>query len=162
MAKKNQKTNAVRFLERMGVPYELRHYDVDENDLGGMTVAAKVGMPAGQVFKTLVAEGSVTGPVVACIQTDGELDLKALARISGNKKVELIPVRDLRKLTGYVRGGVSPVGMKRDFPIYLDERALVWPVISLSAGVRGTQMLIAPGDLGRAVTVTTCDILKKD
>lgn len=141
------KTNAARMLEKAGIPFELREYEVDESDLGGLHVARAIGMPPGRVFKTLVARGDKTGVIVACIPVDRELDLKALARASGNKKVEMVPLRDVQPLTGYVRGGVSPIGMKKRFPTFLDKSASAWETISVSAGARGLQMILAPGDL---------------
>lgn len=158
MKNKPVKTNAVRILEKHGISFELRQYDVDESDLSGATVAVKIGLPAPQVFKTLVVKGTMCGIILACIPTDRELDLKALAAFLGDKKIDLIPVKDIQKLTGYIRGGVSPVGTTKPYRIYLDESAFAYPVISLSAGVRGCQMLIAPGDLGKVVETVTCRI----
>ncbi len=149
MAKKPAKTNAVRLLESVGIACELRAYDWNEQDLSAETVAAKIGLPAGQVFKTLVGRGDRTGILMACVPADADLDLKALAAASGNKKVELVPVKDLPTLTGYIRGGVSPFGGKKRYPVYLDESSLDWPVISLSAGLRGVQMLVDPHVLDR-------------
>ena len=158
--KKHVKTNAVRILEKLGIEYRLKEYDVDENDLSGMTVAAKIGLPPRQVFKTLVARGVKKGIVMAAVPTDSELNLKALATAMEDKKVELVPVREIQKLTGYIRGGVSPVGTKKPYPVFLDESSLQWPFISLSAGVRGCQMLIDPRDLVKAVTVMVNSITK--
>jgi Cys-tRNA(Pro)/Cys-tRNA(Cys) deacylase len=138
------KTNAARLLDRAGVRYDLREYAVDENDLSAVHVAEAVGLPPGQVFKTLVARGDRTGVLLACIPGDAELDLKALAAASGNKKTELVALKDVLPLTGYVRGGVSPLGTKKPYPLYLDNSAELWPVISVSAGVRGLQMLVDP------------------
>lgn len=143
------KTNAIRILEAAGVQYDLREYEVDENDLSAPRVAEKIGMPPEQVFKTLVARGDRTGVVLACIPATCELDLKGLASASGNKKVELVAVKEVLGLTGYIRGGVSPVGTKKAYPLYLDETAELWDVISVSSGVRGQQMLVAPADLIR-------------
>jgi Cys-tRNA(Pro)/Cys-tRNA(Cys) deacylase len=147
-----EKTNAARILDREGIRYELRDYEVDENDLSAPHVAQAIGMPPEQVFKTLVARGDRTGVLLACIPASTELDLKALAAASGNKKVELVPVKEVLGLTGYIRGGVSPVGTRKPYPLYLDEAAILWDVISVSAGVRGCQMLLAPGDLARVVS----------
>jgi Cys-tRNA(Pro)/Cys-tRNA(Cys) deacylase len=152
------KTNAARMLDSAGIQYELREYEVDENDLSAPHVAAAIGMPADQVFKTLVARGDRTGVLMACIPANTELDLKALAAASGNKKVELVPVKEVLPLTGYIRGGVSPVGTRKPYPLYLDETADVWDLISVSAGVRGCQMLLAPNDLARAVDAQRCAI----
>ncbi len=152
------KTNAVRLLEQAGIRYELREYEVDEADLSAPHVAEAVGLPAEQVFKTLVARGDRTGVLLACIPGNSELNVKALASASGNKKVELVPVKDVLPLTGYIRGGVSPIGTKKAYPFFLDETADLWDVISVSAGVRGTQMLVAPDDLARLVDAKRCAI----
>jgi Cys-tRNA(Pro)/Cys-tRNA(Cys) deacylase len=152
------KTNAARLLDGAGIHYELREYEVDENDLSAPRVAAATGMPPDQVFKTLVARGDRTGVLMACIPASTELDLKALAAASGNKKVELVAVKEVLGLTGYVRGGVSPVGIRKPYPLYLDETADLWDIIAVSAGVRGCQMLLAPGDLARAVNAQRCAI----
>jgi Cys-tRNA(Pro)/Cys-tRNA(Cys) deacylase len=143
------KTNTARILDAAGVRYELREYQVDESDLSAPHVAEAIGMPPEQVFKTLVARGDRAGVLLACIPANSELDLKAVASASGNKKVELVPVKDVLGLTGYIRGGVSPVGTKKPYPLYLDETAELWDVISVSAGVRGLQMLLSPADLVR-------------
>jgi Cys-tRNA(Pro)/Cys-tRNA(Cys) deacylase len=151
MAKKasSVKTNAARILDAAGIHYELREYEVDESDLSAPLVAQKIGMPPEQVFKTLVARGDRNGVLVACIPANAELDLKALAAVSGNKKVDLVPVKEVLGLTGYIRGGVSPVGTKKVYPLYLDETAILFDTISVSAGMRGLQMLLAPDDLAR-------------
>jgi Cys-tRNA(Pro)/Cys-tRNA(Cys) deacylase len=152
------KTNAARMLDSAGIHYELREYEVDENDLSAPHVAEKVGLPPEQVFKTLVARGDRTGVLMACIPANSELDLKALAAASGNKKVELVAVKEVLGLTGYIRGGVSPVGTRKPYPLYLDETVELWDVISVSAGMRGCQMLLAPADLIRAVDTQRCAI----
>ena len=152
------KTNAARMLDSAGIHYELREYEVDENDLSAPHVAEMVGLPPEQVFKTLVARGDRTGVLMACIPANSELDLKGLAAASGNKKVELVAVKEVLGLTGYIRGGVSPVGTRKPYPLYLDETAELWDVISVSAGVRGCQMLLAPADLIRAVDAQRCPI----
>ena len=153
-----QKTNAARILDRAGVPYELVTYPVDEEDLSAPHVAAAIGKPPGQVFKTLVARGDRTGILFAAIPAGTELDLKALAAASGNKKIELVPLKELLPLTGYVRGGVSPVGAKKDYPVYLDETAELWDVIAVSAGMRGCQMLVSPAGLIRVTGATLAPI----
>ena len=153
-----KKTNAVRILDRLAIPYELREYEVDESDLSAPTVARKVGLPLEQVFKTLVVRGDATGVVLACIPGGEELDLKALAAASGNKRAEMAPLRDVLPLTGYVRGGVSPVGTKKPYPFVLDETALGFAFVAVSAGMRGLQMLVAPGDLLRATDGRTARI----
>lgn len=149
------KTNAARLLDGLKIGYELREYEVDENDLGAETVAAKVGLPAEQVFKTLVARGDKTGVVLACIPGSSELDLKALAAVSGNKKVEMAALKEVQPLTGYIRGGVSPLGTKKRYATYFDETIEDWPAIAVSAGVRGCQIVIKPGDLISAVAGKT-------
>lgn len=154
------KTNALRILESAGIHYELRAYEVDEDDLSAPRVAEKIGMPPEQVFKTLVLEGDRTGILMACIPANTELDLKALAKASGNKKVDLAPVKDVLRLTGYIRGGVSPVGTSKPYPLYLDETADLWDIISVSPGQRGLQMLINPADLSRVIEVERCEIAK--
>src|SRR5215831_12103743 len=143
------KTNAVRILEAAGVRYELREYVVDEEDLSAPHVAEAIGMPPEQVFKTLVARGDRNGVLLASIPANSELDLKALASASGNKKVELVAVKEVLGLTGYIRGGVSPVGGKRAYPFFLDETAILFDAISVSAGIPGCQMVLAPDDLAR-------------
>ena len=143
------KTNAARILDAAGVQYQLREYEVDEDDLSAPHVAEKIEMPAEQVFKTLVARGDRTGVLMASIPANTELDLKALANASGNKKVELVAVKEVLGLTGYIRGGVSPVGVKKPYPFFLDETAILFDTISVSAGIRGCQMVLAPDDLLR-------------
>ncbi len=154
------KTNAARILDREKIHYELREYEVDESDLSAPHVAEKIGMPPEQVFKTLVARGDRSGVLMACIPANTELDLKALANASGNKKVELVAVKEVLGLTGYIRGGVSPVGSRKPYPFYLDETADLWDVISVSAGVRGCQMLLTPDDLARVTAGARCAIAK--
>jgi Cys-tRNA(Pro)/Cys-tRNA(Cys) deacylase len=147
-----QKTNAARLLDQMGIRYELREYEVDPNDLAAQTVAAKIGLPAGQVFKTLVARGDRNGVVMAVIPGDQELNLKALAAAAGERKIQLVPVKELHGLTGYIRGGVTALAAKRDFPVFVDETLELFDVVSVSAGVRGVQILVAPGDYLRATS----------
>jgi Cys-tRNA(Pro)/Cys-tRNA(Cys) deacylase len=141
-----QKTNAARLLDQLGIRYELREYKVDPDDLAAETVAAKTGLPPEQVFKTLVARGDRNGICMAVIPGDQELDLKALASVAGERKIQLVPVKELQALTGYVRGGVTALAAKRDFPVYVDETIELFDVISISAGVRGLQILLAPAD----------------
>src|SRR3982750_4535295 len=154
------KTNAPRILDAAGIHYELREYDVDEDDLSAPRVAEKIGMPPEQVFKTLVARGDRAGVQLACIPANSELDLKAVSAASGNKKVELVAVKEVLGLTGYIRGGVSPIGLRKPYPFYLDETADLWDVISVSAGVRGSQLLVAPDDLVKATNGERCPIAK--
>lgn len=150
-----KKTNAVRILERMQLDYRLLEYSYDENDLSAAGAARQLAVPADQILKTLVARGDKTGVIVASVPGDGELDLKALARLSGNKKLNLVPLRELQELTGYVRGSVSPLGMKSNFPYYLDDKALGYEAIIVSAGVRGLQISLAPEDLVEAAGAVT-------
>jgi Cys-tRNA(Pro)/Cys-tRNA(Cys) deacylase len=147
-----QKTNAARLLDQLGIRYELRKYEVDPDDLAAETVAAKIRMPPEQVFKTLVARGDRNGICMAVIPGDQELDLKALASAAGERKIQLVPVKELQALTGYVRGGVTALAAKRDFPVYVDETIELFDVISISAGVRGLQILLATADYLRATT----------
>jgi Cys-tRNA(Pro)/Cys-tRNA(Cys) deacylase len=143
------KTNAVRLLDGLGVNYELRAYEVDPEDLAAETVARKVGLPPEQVFKTLVARGDRNGVCLAVVSGDALLDLKALARLTGDKKVDTVPLKEVEPLTGYVRGGVTALACKKSYPVYLDETAELFGVISISAGQRGLQILLAPGDYVR-------------
>jgi Cys-tRNA(Pro)/Cys-tRNA(Cys) deacylase len=152
------KTNAARLLDQAGVQYELRQYPVNEEDLSAPHVAQAIGMPPEQVFKTLVVRGDRTGVLLACIPGNAELNLRSLAAASGNKKVDLVPVKEVLGLTGYIRGGVSPIGTRKPYPLFLDETADLWDLISVSAGLRGTQMLLAPVDLARVVDAQRCDI----
>ena len=146
------KTNATRILDSLGIAYELREYAVDPDDLRAETVAAKIGLPAEQVFKTLVVRGDRGGVYLAVIPGNQELDGKALARLTGDRKVEMAPLKEVQELTGYIRGGVTALGGKRDYPVYAYETIELFDVISISAGVRGTQVLLAPGDYLRAVS----------
>jgi Cys-tRNA(Pro)/Cys-tRNA(Cys) deacylase len=153
-----QKTNAARLLDQMGIHYELREYEVDPNDLAAETVAAKIGLPPEQVFKTLVARADQnkdrTGVCMAVIPGDQELNLKALAAAAAERKIQLVPVKELQALTGYIRGGVTALAAKRDFPAFVDETIELFDVISISAGIRGVQILIAPADYLRATKGT--------
>jgi len=144
------KTNAVRLLDQLKIPYELREYEVDPEDLAAETVAAKIGLPPEQVFKTLVARGDRNGICMAVIPGDAELDLKALAAASGNRKIQLVPVKELQALTGYIRGGVTALAGKKDYPVFADETIELFDLISISAGIRGMQILISPADYLKA------------
>lgn len=148
------KTNAVRQLEKLGIGYELREYSVDPEDLSAIKVAGQIGMPPAQVFKTLVGQGDLTGVVLAVIPGDAELDLKALARVSGNRQMDLAPVNRLQSLTGYIRGGVTALACKKPYPVFVDESALNWPQVAVSAGTRGAQIILSPADYVRAVAAT--------
>jgi Cys-tRNA(Pro)/Cys-tRNA(Cys) deacylase len=148
------KTNAARLLDQMGIHYELREYEVNPDDLAAETVAAKIGLPPEQVFKTLVARGERNGISVAVIPGDQELNLKALAAVAGERKIQLVPVKELQALTGYIRGGVTALAAKHNFPVFVDETIELFDVVSISAGVRGLQILIAPADYLRATRGT--------
>ncbi len=152
------KTNAMRRLDAAKILYEVCEYPVDENDLSGKHIADEIGLPHEMVFKTLVAKGDKTGPVVFCMPVDLEIDLKKAARITGNKKIEMVHVKDLLGLTGYIRGGCSPIGMKKQFPTYLHETAASFDKITVSAGVRGAQLLLSVNDLLRFVGAKVADL----
>jgi len=152
------KTNATRQLDKLGITYELREYEVDPNDLSAPKVASQIGLPPDQVFKTPCAKGDEGTIVLAVVPGDHELDLKALARLSGKRRMELVAVSQLQHLTGYIRGGVTALSCKKNYPVYLDESALRHSVIAVSAGVRGTQILLAPMDYLRAVSAVTGEI----
>jgi Cys-tRNA(Pro)/Cys-tRNA(Cys) deacylase len=154
------KTNAVRLLERLGVEFDLRQYEVDPEDLSAETVARKVGMPAEQVFKTLVARGDKHGVCLAVLAGNCELDLKALARATGDKKIDTVPLKEVEPLTGYIRGGVTALACKKDYPVYLDETAQLFDVISISAGLRGLQALLSPDDYIRVTNAKLAPIAK--
>jgi len=144
------KTNAARLLDQLAIPYELREYEVDPEDLAAESVAVKIGLPPEQVFKTLVARGDRNGICMAVIPGNAELDLKALAIASGDRKIQLVSIKELQGLTGYIRGGVTALAAKKDYPVYVDETIELFDTISISAGVRGLQILIASDDYLRA------------
>lgn len=150
------KTNAARLLDKAKVPYELIPYEVDESDLSAVHVAASLGEDIDCVFKTLILHGDKTGYFVCVIPGDKEVDLKMAAKVSGNKKCDLIPVKELLPLTGYIRGGCSPIGMKKPFPTYIHETCLLHPYIYISAGMRGLQLKLSPDDLIKAVKAEVC------
>jgi Cys-tRNA(Pro)/Cys-tRNA(Cys) deacylase len=156
-----QKTNAARLLDQMGIRYELREYAVDPEDLAAEAVAAKIGLPPGQLFKTLVAQGDRHGICMAVIPGDTELDLKALAAASGDRKIHLVPVKELQKLTGYVRGGVTALAAKKAYPVFADGSIEQFDVISISAGMRGLQILLAPVDYRKVVKTTLAVIAQR-
>jgi Cys-tRNA(Pro)/Cys-tRNA(Cys) deacylase len=141
------KTIAARILDQQGIRYEVREYEVNADELDAISVAVKIGIAPEQTFKTLVVRGDKTGELVACVPAGAELDLKSLATISGNKKVDLVPVREIEGLTGYIRGGVSPLGMKKSYPLFIDELAEILDPISISGGRRGLQILLSGPDL---------------
>jgi Cys-tRNA(Pro)/Cys-tRNA(Cys) deacylase len=140
------KTNAIRLLEEMEIRFEVRAYEVDPDDLTAETVAAKIGLPLEQVFKTLVARGDRQGVCFAVVPGNCRLDLKALAKLTGDRKVETVPLKEVQPLTGYIRGGVTVLGAKKAYPVYVDETIELFDVVSISAGMRGLQVLLAPGD----------------
>lgn len=153
------KTNAMRRLDAAKIPYEVKEYEVDENDLSGVHIAEEIGLPFAQVFKTLVAKGDKTGIVVFCIPCDKEIDLKHAASVTGNKKIEMLHVKDLLATTGYIRGGCSPIGMKKKFPTFIDESATNFEKITVSAGVRGAQLLLDVNELVKFVDAKLCPIV---
>src|SRR5579864_5762983 len=145
----------------MGIHYELREYEVDPDDLAAETVAGKIGLPPEQVFKTLVARGDRNGICMAVIPGDAELDLKALAAASENRKIQLVPVKELQGLTGYIRGGVTALAAKKDYPVYVDETVELYDKISISAGIRGMQILIAPSDYLKVTRATLAALAQR-
>lgn len=159
------KTNGARFLETLNIPFKLREYEVDPDDLSAISVAKKVGMPPEQVFKTLLTTGGPHEFVFAVIPGDAELDFKKLARAAGLRKLEMTPLKDVQPLTGYIRGGVTVFGAKKSFPVFVDETVILFDTISVSAGARGTQLILTPDDYLRAaaaldVPVATADLTK--
>lgn len=144
------KTNAARILDALGIRYELREYAVDESDLSAESVARKIELPAEQVFKTLVCRGDRTGVLFAVIPAGAELDFKLAARLSGDRSVEMVALREVQPLTGYVRGGVTVLGARKEYPAFADETIELFDLVSVSAGIRGTQLLLSPADYLRA------------
>ena len=155
------KTNAARLLDSAGITYEIREYEVDPDDLAAESVAAKVGLPPEQVFKTLVARGDRNGVCFAVVPGDQQLDLKALARISGDRSIDTVPLKEVQPLTGYIRGGVTALAAKKEYPVYADETIELFDVISISSGMRGAQILIAPGDYLRVTGAKVGGIAKQ-
>ena len=145
------KTNAARLLDSLAIVYEIREYEVDESDLSAERVAKKVGLPAEQVFKTLVARGDRNGVCFAVVPAGTQLDLKALAKLTGDKKIDTVPLKEVQPLTGYIRGGVTALAAKKAYPVYADETIELFDAISISAGARGAQLILAPADYLRAV-----------
>ena len=154
------KTNAVRIVEQAGIPCCEAFYEYDENDLNGNHAAQALGKPPEEVFKTLVARGERTGIHVFCIPVCFELDLKKAARAAGDKNMELVAVKELLPLTGYIRGGCSPVGMKKKYPTYIDETCQLYDTIAVSAGARGHQLLLNPIDLARLTDAKMVDLIQ--
>lgn len=153
------KTNAVRLVEQAKIPCRETFYEYDEGDLNGLHAAHAIGMPPEQVFKTLVARGEKTGINVFCIPVCCELDLKKAAKAAGDKNIALIPVRELLNLTGYIRGGCSPVGMRKKYPTFFDETCILWEEIGVSAGARGHQIIVPPEALATLVGAKLADII---
>lgn len=156
---KETKTNVMRLLDKAKIPYRHMEYEVDENDLSGTHAANLMGVPHEMLFKTLVLHGDKTGYLVCVIPVDEEVDLKKAAKISGNKKVEMLPMKELLPLTGYIRGGCSPVGMKKQFPTYIHESAETLSEIGVSAGQRGQQVMLGAADLARYIRAEFADII---
>ncbi len=156
-----EKTNVMRLLEQAGIEYEAREYEVDEKDLSGSHAADVMGEDHDSVFKTLVLRGERTGYLVCCIPVDEELDLKKAAKAAGDKKVEMLPMKDLLGVTGYIRGGCSPVGMKKKFPTYIEETAVLFDRIAVSAGMRGKQILLSPEALAEYVGAAFVPLVKE-
>jgi Cys-tRNA(Pro)/Cys-tRNA(Cys) deacylase len=157
---KTEKTNAARLLDTLNIPYKLRAYEVDPEDLSALSVARKIGLPPEQVFKTLLSQTNAGDHLFAVIPGDAELDLKKLAQAAGAKKVELASLKEVEPLTGYIRGGVTVMGARKPFPAYADETIELFDVISVSAGQRGLQLLLAPSDYLRAANATLADLAK--
>jgi Cys-tRNA(Pro)/Cys-tRNA(Cys) deacylase len=154
------KTNGARYLEGLGIPFELREYEVDPDDLTAITVAKKIGMPAEQVFKTLLTTGGKDVYLFAVIPGDAELDFKKLARAAGIRKAEMVSLKDVQPLTGYIRGGVTVFGAKKAYPAFVDETVILFDKISVSAGTRGTQLILSPDDYVRAAGAQLADLTK--
>ena len=158
---KTKKTNAARILDRLKIPYEIKTYAVDEENLSAVHVAETAGIDIQSVFKTLVTRGDKTGVIMAVINGADEINLKLLAKASGNKSVEMIHLNELLPLTGYIRGGCSPLGAKKDYPVFIDSKALAHEKISVSAGMRGMQLVLTPQDLVKATRATVADLVEK-
>lgn len=157
---KNKKTNAARILDRLKISYEIKEYEVDLDDLSAVHVAESAGMDVKMVFKTLVCRGDKNGILMACVPGDAELDMKALAAVSGNKRVEMVHLKEVLGLTGYIRGGCSPLGAKKNYPVYLNESCCKYPQIAISAGIRGQQLILSPDDLVKAVNAVVVNIIR--
>jgi Cys-tRNA(Pro)/Cys-tRNA(Cys) deacylase len=155
------KTNAARLLDAQGILYEVREYEVDPDDLMAESVARKIGLPAEQVFKTLVARGDKNGVCFAVVPGDQQLDLKALAHLTGDKKIDTVPLKEVQPLTGYIRGGVTALAAKKNYPVFADETIELFDVISVSAGIRGAQLILTPADYLRATGAKVGPIAKE-
>ena len=158
---KLQKTNAMRQLDAAKIEYEIKDYVPDESDLSGVHIAQQIGLSPAQTFKTLVTRGDKTGVTVFCIPSDREIDLKAAAAVTKNKKIEMLHTSELLATTGYIRGGCSPIGMKKKFPTYIDESALTFDKITVSSGTKGMQLLLSPQKLIEFVSAVPCDVTTK-
>jgi Cys-tRNA(Pro)/Cys-tRNA(Cys) deacylase len=158
---RRMKTNAARILDALGIAYEVREYEVDPEDLAAESVARKVGLPPEQVFKTLVARGDKHGVCFAVVPGDQQLDLKALAQLSGDKKVETVTLKEVQPLTGYIRGGVTALAAKKEYPVFADETIELFELVSVSAGTRGAQLILAPADYLRATGARVGPIAKE-
>ena len=156
------KTNAVRILDSLNIDYELKEYQVDPDDLSAETVASKIGFPPEQVFKTLVVRGDRTGILLAVVAGDAQLDPKSLARLTGDRKCEVVPLKEVQPLTGYIRGGVTALACKKDYPVFVDENVYLFEKISISAGVRGNQIIIDPESYIRVTKAQVGAIGRKD
>ena len=154
------KTNAARHLDSLGIFYEVREYEVDEDDLSAESVARKVNLPEDQVFKTLVVRGNRNGVLFAVVPGNQQLDLKALAKLSGDRSIEPVALKEVQPLTGYIRGGVTAFASRKAYPLFADETIELFEVISVSAGMRGAQLLLAPSDYLRATSATIGPIAK--
>lgn len=159
-SQKQEKTNVMRLLDGAGISYRTAEYEVDEKDLSGIHVARQLGQDPDSCFKTLVLKGERTGYLVCCIPVAEELDLKKAARAAGDKKVEMIPMKELLPVTGYIRGGCSPIGMKKKFPVYIEETAMLFDEIAVSAGVRGAQIILSPEKLREYVDGRFCSLVQ--
>ena len=161
IAKTGHKTNAARFLDSLGIQYEIREYEVDPEEFSALIVAEKIGLPAEQVFKTLLCSTHEREHVFAVVPGDAELDFKKLAAAAGTRKTEMVSLKEVQPLTGYVRGGVTVFGAKKDFPVFVDEALELFEVISVSAGTRGVQVLLSPGDYLLASKATVADLTRQ-
>lgn len=161
MAEKKLRTNAMRMLDAAKIPYEIMEYDVDESDLSGVHIAEQLGFPGERMFKTLVAKGDKTGYIVLCIPVADEIDLKIAASVTGNKRVELVHVKELLGLTGYIRGGCSPIGMKKKFPTWFEKTVLDFEKVTVSSGTRGAQLLLDVKQLLAFTDAETAELIRK-
>ena len=155
-----EKTNAMRLLESAGIEYELRTYPFDQEDISAERVAELLSMAPEQIFKTLIVRGDSSGPMLVLAPAGTEIDMRALARCSGDKRVEMVPQREVLGLTGYVRGAVTPLGIPRNYPVFIEETAILWDLIGISAGAKGMELTLAPADLVRITSAQLADIAR--